>query len=56
VQGLGRRLGTSETWLRAKIAEGAIPARRHPTTKWWLIEDDPALLGRLEKLAAIRRR
>jgi DNA invertase Pin-like site-specific DNA recombinase len=56
VPGLALRLGTSETWLRAKIAEGAIPAERHPTTRRWLIEDDPALLSRLEKLAAARRR
>lgn len=54
--GLARRLGTSETWVRAKIAEGEIPARRHPTTKRWLIEDDPALLARLETLIASRRR
>jgi hypothetical protein len=33
-----------------------IPAERHPTTKRWLIEDDPALLARIEKLAATRRR
>ena len=56
VPGLARRLGTSETWLRGKIAEGMIPARRHPTTKRWLIEDHPALLARLEKLAASRCR
>jgi DNA invertase Pin-like site-specific DNA recombinase len=56
VPGLARRLGVSETWVRGKIAEGAIPAERHPTTKRWLIEDDPALLARLEKLAAARRR
>lgn len=56
VPGLALRLGTSETWLRAKIAEGVIPAERHPTTKRWLIEDDPALLARIEKLAAARRR
>jgi DNA invertase Pin-like site-specific DNA recombinase len=56
VPGLARRLGTSETWLRAKIAEGAIPARRYPTTRRWLIEDDPAVIARLEKLAASRRR
>jgi hypothetical protein len=54
--GLARRLGTSETWLRAKIAEGAIPARRHPTTGRWMVEDDPELLCRIEKLAATRRR
>jgi hypothetical protein len=36
VPGLALRLGTSETWLRAKLAEGAIPAERHPTTKRWL--------------------
>jgi DNA invertase Pin-like site-specific DNA recombinase len=56
VPGLALRLGTSETWLRAKIAKGVIPAERHPTTKRWLIEDDPALLARIEKLAAARRR
>jgi DNA invertase Pin-like site-specific DNA recombinase len=56
VPGLARRLGTSETWLRAKIAEGAIPARRYPTTRRWLIEDDPAVIAPLEKLAASRRR
>lgn len=56
VPGLARRLGTSETWMRAKIAEREIPARRHPTTKRWLVEDDPALLARIEKLAAARRR
>lgn len=55
VPGLARRLGTSESWLRGKIAEGTIPARRHPTTKRWLIEDDPELLSRIEKLAAARR-
>lgn len=54
--GLARRLGTSETWLRAKIAEGLIPARRHPTTRRWLIPDDPAVLARLEQLATARRR
>lgn len=53
--GLARRLGTSESWLRGKIAEGTIPARRHPRTKRWLIEDDPELLSRIEKLAAARR-
>ncbi len=56
VPGLARRLGTSETWLRGKVAEGAVPARRHPTTGRWLIPDDPALLARLEALAAARRR
>ena len=56
VPGLALRLGTSETWLRAKIAEGAVPARRHPTTRRWLIPDDPALLARIEALAAARRR
>lgn len=54
--GLARRLGASECWLRGKIAEGAIPARRHPTTGRWMIEDDPELLSRIEKLAAARRR
>jgi DNA invertase Pin-like site-specific DNA recombinase len=56
ILGLSRRLGTSETWLRAKIAEGEIPARRHPRTKRWLVEDDPTLLARIETLAAARRR
>lgn len=56
VPGLALRLGTSETWVRAKIAQGAILAERHPTTMRWLIEDDPALLVRVEKLAAARRR
>jgi hypothetical protein len=56
VPGLALRLGTSETWLRATIAEGAIPAERHPTTNRWLIEDDPALLAWMETLAAARRR
>ncbi|MDP9410557.1 MAG: recombinase family protein [Actinomycetota bacterium] len=56
VPGLALRLGTSETWLRGKIAEGAVPARRHPTTGRWLIPDDPALLARIEALAAARRR
>ena len=56
IPGLSRRLGTSETWLRAKIAEGEIPARRHPRTKRWLVEDDPTLLARIETLAAARRR
>lgn len=56
VPGLARRLGASETWVRAKIAEGAISAERHPTTKRWLIPDDPALLARIETLAATRRR
>jgi hypothetical protein len=55
VPGLARRLGTSDTWVRAKIAEGAIPAERHPTTKRWLIPDEPAPLARIEKLAAARR-
>jgi hypothetical protein len=54
--GLALRFGTSETWLRGKIAEGAMPARRHPTTRRWLIPDDPTVLARLEKLAAARRR
>lgn len=53
--GLARRLGTSECWLRAKITEGTIPAHRHPTTRRWLIPDDPVLMERLEKLAAARR-
>ena len=56
VPGLALRLGTSETWLRGKIAQGQIPARRHPTTRRWLIEDDPGLLARMEELAAVRRR
>lgn len=54
--GLARRLGTSETWLRGKITEGTIPAQRHPTTKRWMIEDNPELLSQIEKLAATRRR
>jgi len=54
--GLARRLGTSETWLRGKIAEGTIPARRHPTTRRWMVEDDPELLSWIENLAATRRR
>jgi hypothetical protein len=53
--GLARRLGVSEEWVRKKAAGGAIPAERHPTTKRWLIPDDPVLLERLEKLAASRR-
>jgi hypothetical protein len=53
--GLARQLGTSESWLRGKIAEGAIPARRHPTTRRCLIPDDPAVLARLEQLATARR-
>jgi hypothetical protein len=56
VPGLALRLGMSETWLREKLAEGAVPARRHPTTRRWLIPDDPALLARIEALAAARRR
>ena len=40
----------------ARIAEGAIPAKRHPTTKRWLIEDNPELLCWIEKLAVARRR
>lgn len=53
--GLARRLGVSEEWVRKKASEGAIPAERHPTTKRWLIPDDPVLLERLKKLAASRR-
>src|SRR5215207_2709657 len=53
--GLARRLGVSEEWVRKKAAGGAIPAERHPTTKRWLIPDEPVLLERLEKLAASRR-
>ena len=53
--GLARRLGVSEEWVRKKASEGAILAERHPTTKRWLIPDDPVLLERLKKLAASRR-
>jgi DNA invertase Pin-like site-specific DNA recombinase len=53
--GLARRLGVSEEWVRKKAAGGAISAERHPTTKRWLIPDEPVLVERLEKLAASRR-
>jgi DNA invertase Pin-like site-specific DNA recombinase len=56
VPALAHRLGVSEEWVRKKAAGGAIPARRHPTTRRWLIPDDPAVLARLEKRAATRRR
>lgn len=56
VPALAHRLGVSKEWVRKKAAGGAIPARRHPTTRRWLIPDDPAVLARLEKRAATRRR
>jgi hypothetical protein len=42
-------------WLRKRIAEGAVPATRHPLTGRYLIDDDPAGLACLRTLAAARR-
>ncbi|HET8626796.1 MAG TPA: recombinase family protein [Thermomicrobiales bacterium] len=47
VLGLARRLGVERTWVYRRIADGTIPAERHPVTANYLIADDPALVERL---------
>jgi DNA invertase Pin-like site-specific DNA recombinase len=55
VGGLARELNVSGDWLRKRIAEGAVPAERHPLIGRYLIDDDPAGLARLKARAATRR-
>lgn len=50
VPGLARRFGLDESWLRKRLAAGRLPAKHHPTTRRWLIEDDPQLPALIEKL------
>ena len=53
ILGLARRLGVERTWVYRRIADGTIPADRHPVTANYLIADDPALVKRLA--ATLRR-
>jgi hypothetical protein len=55
VGGLARELNVTGNWLRKRIAEGMVPAVRHPLTGRYLIDDDPAALTRLRTLAAARQ-
>ena len=55
VGGLARELNVTGNWLRKRIAEGVVPAVRHPLTGRYLIDDDPAGLDRLRALAAARQ-
>jgi len=54
VRGLARELNVTGDWLRKRIAEGLLPAVRHPLTGRYLIADDPTALDFLGKLAAAR--
>jgi len=56
VPGLARRFGLDESWLRKQLAAGRLPAEHHPTTRRWLIEDDPELPALIEKLLATDHR
>jgi Recombinase zinc beta ribbon domain len=48
VAGLARALHVSSDWLRRRVASGSVPARRHPLTGRYLIDDDPALIAHLQ--------
>jgi DNA invertase Pin-like site-specific DNA recombinase len=47
ILGLARRLGVERTWVYRRVADGTIPAERHPVTANYLIADDPTLVERL---------
>ena len=49
VWGLARHLHVDRDWLYARLADGPIPARRHPVIGHYLIPDDPALFARLSR-------
>lgn len=55
VGGLARELNVTGNWLRKRIAEGRVPAVRHPLTGRYLIDDDAAALDGLRAQAAARR-
>ena len=55
VGGLSRALNVHREWLYRRIERGALPARRHPITGFYLIEDDPQLLEQLRAQLPQRR-
>jgi hypothetical protein len=52
VGGLARTLDVTAAWVRQRIADGTVPARRHVATGRYLIPDDPAALAGLRARAA----
>jgi hypothetical protein len=54
VGGLARTLGVTAAWIRQRLADGTVPARRHATTGRYLIPDDPTALAGLRARAAAR--
>jgi hypothetical protein len=54
VGGLARTLDVTTAWVRQRIADGTVPARRHGPTGRYLIPDDPATLDGLRARAAAR--
>ena len=54
VGGLARTLDVPADWVRRRIADGTVPARRHAATGRYLIPDDPATLDGLRARAAAR--
>ena len=49
VGGLARHLRVGRSWVYQRLADGRIPADRHPVTGHYLIPDDPALFARLPR-------
>jgi hypothetical protein len=54
VGGLARALCVSAEWVRQRIADGTVPARRHAAAGRYLIPDDPAALTGLRARAGAR--
>jgi len=52
VGGLARTLDVTAAWVRQRIADGTVPARRHAATGRYLIPDDPTALAGLRARAA----
>jgi hypothetical protein len=49
VWGLAQRLGVDRDWLYRRLNAGRIPAKRHPLTGQYLIEDDLTLIATLQE-------
>lgn len=52
VRGLARELGVDRDWVYNRITSGTIPAAHYRQSHYYIIEDDPQLLARLQALVS----